>query len=62
MINDAKNKAMQPEDTENKAAKTKPSNKEEYHFAGEGKYAPHTVMASSQAEAEQVWEKERKEV
>lgn len=63
MIKDAKNKAMQPEDIENKApAAPKQSGKEEYHFAGEGKYQPHTVLAGSATEAQEIWEKERKEV
>ena len=61
MIKDAKNKAMQPEDTQNKAA-TKQGGKEEYHFAGEGKYEPLTVQAGSATEAQEIWEKERKEV
>lgn len=53
---------MQPEDTENKKVTKTAKRTEEYHFAGEGKYAPHTVTAENQEQAQEIWEKERKEV
>lgn len=35
---------------------------EEYHFAGEGKYHPVSVKATSTAEAEKKWREVRKEI
>ena len=35
---------------------------EEYHFAGEQKYKPLTVVANSPAEAQEKWEKQRQPV
>lgn len=61
MIEKAKNKAMQPEDTQNKEV-AKHDGKEEYHFAGEGKYKPLAVRAANQDEANALWEKDREEV
>jgi len=59
MITEAKNKVMTPEAAKTKVATT---SKEEYHFAGEGKYVPLTVLASSSEEAQKLWEKDRVEV
>lgn len=38
------------------------SNEEEYHFSGGGEYKPITIRASSPAEAEEKWKKERTKV
>ena len=55
MLKEAKNKAIENEDAKTKVEEIE----QEYHFAGGLEYQPQTVLASSLAEAEKIWQKTR---
>lgn len=57
MQTEIKNKAMQPEKVENKAAA-----KELFHFSGSGEYKPIAIEAENREEAEKIWKKKREKI
>lgn len=53
MINEAKNKVMDPQ-------KTKVESLQEFSFPGGGEYQPVTIKANNISEATEIYEKEKK--
>lgn len=53
MINESKNKKIESKDSKTKS---------EYHFSGEQKFKPATIIASSREEAEEEFEKTKQEI